>query len=192
MSSTTFSVSGPPEDLGERAAASSDRPERGPDATGVLAGHSPTRYRPLGGYVAVMSTFTGAATAFGVWFRRSGRELPEAISVRDLLLLTVASHKAARVIARDRVTSGVRAPFTTFEHDAGPGEVAERARGRGVRRAIGELLVCPYCLGMWTSAALTAMLLVAPRLTRWLASVLTIFSGSELLQAVHRSKAPER
>ena len=192
MSSTTFSVSGPPEDLGERAAAGSDRPERGPDATGVLAGHSPTRYRPLGGYVAVMSTFTGAATAFGVWFRRSGRELPEAISVRDLLLLTVASHKAARVIARDRVTSGVRAPFTAFEHDAGPGEVAERARGRGVRRAIGELLVCPYCLGMWTSAALTAMLLVAPRLTRWLASVLTIFSGSELLQAVHRSKPPER
>ena len=97
----------------------------------------------------------------------------------------MASHKAARTIAKDRVTSGVRAPFTTFEHDEGPGEVAERARGRGVRRAIGELLVCPYCLGMWTSAALTGMLLVVPRFTRWLAAVLTIFSGSELLQQIH-------
>ena len=27
----------------------------------------------------------------------------------------------------------------------------ERARGDGWRRTIGELLVCPYCLGMWIS-----------------------------------------
>ncbi len=151
-------------------------------------GHSPAQYRPLGGYVALMSTFTSAACAFAIWFRRSGRKLPDAISVNDLALLTVASYKAARVITKDRVTSGVRAPFTTFEHDEGPGEVAERARGRGLRRAIGELLVCPYCLGMWTAAALTGMLLVVPRFTRWLASVLTIFAGSELLQGFHHRR----
>ena len=135
-----------------------------------------------------MSTFTSTACAFAIWFRRSGRKLPDAISVNDLALLTVASYKAARVITKDRVTSGVRAPFTTFEHDEGPGEVAERARGRGVRRAIGELLVCPYCLGMWTAATFTGMLLVVPRFTRWLASVLTIFAGSELLQGVHHRR----
>jgi hypothetical protein len=51
---------------------------------------------------------------------------------------------------------------------------------------VGELLVCPYCLGMWTSAGLTAMLLVFPRFTRWFASVLSIFFGAELLQIVYK------
>jgi hypothetical protein len=132
-----------------------------------------------------MATFSGLATGFATWFRRSGRELPEHIGARDFALLTVASHKSARMITRDRVTSAVRAPFTRFQSDAGPGEVNEAARGRGLRRAVGELLVCPYCLGMWSSAFLTALLLVFPRFTRWFCTVLSVFFGSEILQIAH-------
>ena len=151
-----------------------------------FAGHSPHQERPLGGYATLTGTFTALAGGFGVWFRRSGRHLPDEMSTRDLLLLTVAAHKAARTLAADRVTSAVRAPFTEFQGDAGPSEVHERARGRGLRRAVGELLVCPYCLGMWMSGLLTAMLLVWPRFTRWLASVWAIFFGSEVLQIAYR------
>src|SRR5689334_19008334 len=82
-------------------------------------------------------------------------------------VLTVASHKAARLITKDKVTAAVRAPFTEYQGPGGPGEVEEAPRGDGLRHAIGELLVCPYCLGMWTSAFMTAGLLVAPRFTRW-------------------------
>jgi hypothetical protein len=156
-----------------------------PERRLIAEPHAPGRERPLASYGVLMGTFSGLAAAFAGWFRRSGRELPDRIDPRDLALLTVASHKAARMIAKDRVTSAVRAPFTRFQNDAGPGEVDEAARGRGLRRAIGELLVCPYCLGMWTSAALTALLLVFPRFTRWFASVLTMFFGSELLQFVY-------
>lgn len=139
----------------------------------------------MGGYAVLMGAFTALAVGFGVWFRGSGRELPDSISARDLALVTVASHKTSRLITRDRVTSTVRAPFTEFQGDAGPGEVNERARGRGLRRAVGELLVCPYCLGMWVSAVLTASLLVFPRFTRWFAAVLTAFFGSELLHIAY-------
>jgi hypothetical protein len=149
-------------------------------------GHSPGRPRPLKGYGVLMGTFGALATLFSTWFRASGRELPEAIAPRDLALLTVASHKTARMIAKDRVTSTIRAPFTEFQSDDGPGEVNEAARGSGIRRAVGELLVCPYCLGMWTSAGATALLLVFPRFTRWMATVMTIFSGSELLQIAYK------
>ena len=149
------------------------------------AGHSPERERPLGGYAVLMGTFTGLSVGFGAWFRSSGRRLPDAISARDLALVTVASHKASRLITRDRVASAVRAPFTEFQSDAGPGEVNERARGRGLRRAIGELLVCPYCLGMWMSAGMIASLLVFPRFTRWFCSVLVTFFGSELLHIAY-------
>jgi uncharacterized membrane protein len=43
---------------------------------------------------------------------------------------------------------------------------------------------------MWTSAFLTAGLLVAPRFTRWVASVLTIFFGADVLQIAYK-KAEE-
>lgn len=150
-----------------------------------LAAHSPGRDRPLGGYAALMGAFTALAVAFGTWFHRSGRHLPESVSARDLALITLATHKTSRLITRDRVTSAVRAPFTEFQGDAGRGEVNERARGRGLRRALGELLVCPYCLGMWVSAALTASLLVFPRFTRWFAGVLVSFFGSEVLHIAY-------
>jgi hypothetical protein len=156
-----------------------------PSGEKIAEQHSPDRERPLASYGVLMATFSTLSAAFATWFHRSGRDLPDRIDPRDLALLTVASHKAARMIAKDRVASAVRAPFTRFQDDAGPGEVDEAARGHGLRRAIGELLVCPYCLGMWTSAALTAMLLVFPRFTRWFASVLTMFFGSELLQFVY-------
>ena len=107
------------------------------------------------------------------------------MSAGDLALITVATHKTSRLIAKDRVTSTVRAPFTRFQGDAGPGEVDDAARGHGLRRAIGELLVCPYCLDLWTAAA-TASLLLAPRATRWITAILTVTSGADTLQIVYK------
>jgi hypothetical protein len=153
----------------------------------AFEGHSPEQERPLGGYAVLMGAFAALAGGFSAWFRVSGRELPERMEARDLALVTVATHKASRLIAKDRVASTVRAPFTRFEHDAGPGEVSEAARGRGLRRAIGELVVCPYCVGMWISAAFAAGLLVAPRFTRWSAAVLAALFGADVLHVAYRN-----
>jgi hypothetical protein len=157
---------------------------------GAFQGHSPQQERPLGGYAVLMGLFAGIAGGFAAWFRASGRELPERMEARDLALITLATHKASRLVAKDRVTSTVRAPFTRYEDDAGPGEVSEAARGRGLRRAIGELSICPYCIGMWISAMFAAGLLVAPRFTRWFAAVLAALFGADLLQIAYK-KAEE-
>jgi Protein of unknown function (DUF1360) len=153
---------------------------------GLLSGYAPGEERPLASYAWLTGAFAGAAIAFSEWMRRSGRELPEQIAPGDLALMTVATHKAARLLAKDRVTSAVRAPFTRFQEEGGPGEVEEQARGRGLRRALGELLICPYCLSVWIATAFAAGLVVAPRPTRWTASVLTAVFGSDLLQASYR------
>lgn len=150
-----------------------------------FAGHSPEQERPLGGYAALMSVFSALSGGFALWFSRSGRRLPERIDARDIALMSVAAHKSSRLVTKDRVSSAVRAPFTTFQDDAGPAEVDEQARGHGLRLAIGELLVCPYCLAMWISAALTAGLLVAPRPTRAIATVFTVLSASDVLQLAY-------
>jgi hypothetical protein len=152
----------------------------------AVAGHSPQRERPLAGYATLTATFMSAAAAFTTWFVRSGRRPPERMALGDMALLAVASHKAARTVTHDRVASALRAPFTEFQHDAAPAEVSERARGHGLRLALGELLTCPYCMGMWFSGLFTASLLVFPRATRWVASELSIFFASEVLQVVYR------
>ncbi len=152
----------------------------------AFAGYSPEEEKPIRSYAVLLSVFSALAGTFALWFRTSGRELPDRMEGRDLILVTVASHKAARMISKDRVTTPIRAPFARFEGEGGPGEVSEKARGEGLRRAIGELLVCPYCLGMWTSAGFAAGLLVVPRFTRWVASVLVSFFGSEMLQIAYR------
>jgi hypothetical protein len=155
-----------------------------------FAGHSPRQERPLGGYAVLMGAFAAVAGGFAAWVRSSGRELPERVPPGDFALMTVATHKASRLIAKDRVTSTVRAPFTRFEDDAGPGEVSEEARGHGLRRAIGELIICPYCLGLWVAAAFAAGFIVAPRPTRWVAATLSALFGADAMQIAY-AKAEE-
>jgi hypothetical protein len=142
--------------------------------------------RPVGGYAILLGVFAGLAGGFAAWLSRSGRELPERVAPGDLALVTVATHKASRLVSKDRVTSTVRAPFTRVEGDEDGGELSEAARGTGLRRAIGELLICPYCLGMWIAAAFTAGLIVAPRATRWTAAALSTLFGSDLLQIAYK------
>jgi hypothetical protein len=151
-----------------------------------FAGHSPRQERPLGWYALLISLFSGLAGGFATWFHRSGRELPERMDARDMALVAIAAHKGSRLLGKARVTSAVRAPFTRFQGDAGHSEVDEAARGHGLRRVIGELIVCPHCLATWFAALFVAGLLVAPRPTRWVASALTIVFASDLLQIAYR------
>src|SRR3954452_21692823 len=106
--------------------------------------------KPLKAYTALVGTF-GLAMGAGLLL---SRELPERSSITDLVLLGVATHKYSRLMTKDRVTSVLRAPFVRYLRDAGPGEVEEEARGGGVQHAVGELLVCPYCAGLWIATAL--------------------------------------
>jgi uncharacterized protein DUF1360 len=133
-----------------------------------------------------MGIFASLCGAFGAWFRRSGRELPERIDTGDLVLVSIATHKTSRLVAKDRITSTIRAPFTEYQDDSGPNEVEEKARRSGFGRAVGELILCPYCLGLWVAAAFMAGLLVAPRLTRVVAALFTALSGSDVLQIAYK------
>ncbi len=154
-------------------------------ASSLVEGHS-DQYRPLGGYTALAAAFNGLFVGFLVLAGRRDR-LPDRYGTRDLALLGVATFKFSRLLAKDRVTSFLRAPFTRFQDDSGHGEVEEAARGRGLRLAIGELLICPYCVAQWVAAALVAGLAIAPRATRAFAAVFTVFGLSDVVQMAYSS-----
>ena len=148
-----------------------------------VEGHA-DQHRPLATYGVLVALFNAAFVGFLVLAGRRGR-LPARYDTRDLVLLGVATFKISRLLAKDRVTSVIRAPFTRFEEDAGHGEVEEAARGTGAQRAIGELLICPYCLAQWVATALVAGLALAPRSTRAVAAAFTIFGLSDVVQLAY-------
>lgn len=141
--------------------------------------------RPLWPYTVLSGTFVAGLSGLLIAGKRSRGELPERIDAADLVLLGIASHKMSRLLTKDKVAAFLRAPFVEYQGSAGAGEVEERPRGTGVRRALGELLVCPYCMGEWVAGGLVGGLLVRPRLTRTLASVMAVRAISDFLQAAY-------
>ncbi len=144
-------------------------------------------HRPLAGYAVLTAAF-GAALGGGL---ATARDLPERLSTGDVVLAGIATHKVSRLIAKDKVTGFLRAPFTRFQEKAGHGEVEEEARGRGVRYATGELLICPYCLAQWVAGAFVVGYVHAPRVTRLLAGMWTAHAIADAVQLAY-SAAEQR
>lgn len=134
---------------------------------------------PLGGYAALVGAYTTIFGGIGALLARS-RRLPR-LSPGDIALAGVATHKLTRILTRDWVTIPLRAPFTEFVESSGSGEVEEKARGTGIRRALGDLLTCNYCTGPWIAGALVAGMAAAPRATRAIASVFAAVAVSDFL-----------
>lgn len=137
------------------------------------------------GYLALMALYNSLLCAALLAAKRSGR-LVARPRAEDLLLVAIATQRLSRLVAKDRVTSALRAPFTAYEGEGGPGEVEERARGRGLRRAVGELLICPFCIAQWIGTALAFGLLFAPRVTRFVAGVFSVVAIADLLQLLYK------
>ena len=137
-------------------------------------------HRPLAGYAALTGTLAAAFAAGLVKAR-----LPERLAPQDVVLAGVATHKLSRLIAKDKVTSFIRAPFTEFQEPSGKGEIEEKPRGRGLRLATGELLVCPYCVAQWIAAGFAVGYVRAPRFTRLLAGLYTMYAISDGLQLAY-------
>ncbi len=145
------------------------------------AGHE----RPLGGYLGVLSIYTGGAAAAAVVGKLLNRRLPGRVSTGDLMLVGLATHKLSRMIAKDPVLSPFRAPFTKFVGQSGEAELAEEVRGQGFQHAVGELITCPFCLAQWVATALVGGLVLAPKSTRLLSSALTAKAISDTAQLLY-------
>ncbi len=131
----------------------------------------------LGFYIASVAVLTGAAL--------EQDRLPKRFHLLDLALLGIATHKWSRIIAKDRITGILRAPFVDYIRSAGTSEVEEEPRGHGFQRGIGTLISCPYCTAPWCATALAFGLIFAPRVTRFFAGILASVAVSDFLQRVY-------
>jgi hypothetical protein len=144
--------------------------------------------RPLGGLLGAMGVYSTVVAAGAAALRASGRELPDRIPPGDAVLLTIGTFRLARRIAKDPITSPIRAPFTAYRGTSGEAEVAEEVREHGgVKHAVGELITCPFCLAQWVATAFVFGYATAPRATRLAALTMTMVAGADVLQFVYDS-----
>jgi hypothetical protein len=137
---------------------------------------------PLAGYATLATVFAGGAALFAVAARRHGVRLPDRVPPWDVALLGTATFKASRLLSKDRITSFVRAPFTRRAEEGAGGEVNDAPRGQGVRRAVGELVSCPFCTAAWVAGTLVACYASAPRAARLVCAGLSAVTVADWLQ----------
>jgi Protein of unknown function (DUF1360) len=123
--------------------------------------------RPLPEYAALAAAFGAVLAGF---LTVAGRQLPERISLTDTVRIGLASYKVGRLIAKDRVASFVRAPVTEDPEATEP-------KREGAARAMGELVTCPHCIGLWAASGFAYAFVLFPRQTRL---VTTIFGGQAI------------
>jgi hypothetical protein len=129
--------------------------------------------RPYPEYAALTGAFAAVVGGFLLF---ASRRLPERIGFGDVVRIGLASYKIGRLVAKDDVTSWVRAPVTKDEEGSEP-------KPEGAARALGELVTCPYCVGVWTSAGLSCALVLLPRETRLVTTIFSAQAVADFLNA---------
>ncbi|MFC5815955.1 DUF1360 domain-containing protein [Nonomuraea harbinensis] len=140
--------------------------------------------RPLGAYARIIGVYGTVVAAAAVAAKLTGRRPPERIGPMDVALMAACTHKLARLLAKDPVTSPIRAPFTRFEGVSGPSELKEEPRN-----TVGELVSCPFCIAQWAATGYAIGLVFAPRATRLVGAAMTAVAASDWLQFAYAKLA---
>ena len=138
-------------------------------------------------YATLMAVFNLILALFLLITKASRHPLPQRMDTKDIALLGIATHKLSMIGAKDAVTSPLRAPFAEHQETESQKSVQEKPRGEGLQRSIGELLTCHFCLGLWVAAFLSYGLVLAPRVTRLIASIFVILALSDHLHQIYKA-----
>jgi hypothetical protein len=145
----------------------------------TVVAERPSKSPPYAAYAAITGVFVGGLGLAGVAARVLDRN-PACQTPVDFVVLSIASFKAARTLARGEVTSFLREPFVQGEAHEGDEDPVESG---DYRQAIGELVTCSRCGGTWVAAGLATTQILAPRFGRLLTWSLAAAGINDWLQA---------
>jgi Protein of unknown function (DUF1360) len=101
----------------------------------------------------------------------------EPVRSTELLPIGLATFALSKLVAKEKVDAWVRVPFVE-EHGGD-----RRPKGTGLRYAVGELLTCTRCVGVWSALGLTALRVTRPREARVVNAVLGASAINDVAQA---------
>jgi hypothetical protein len=97
----------------------------------------------------------------------------EPVRAGEVLPLGLATFALSKLVAKEKVDAWVRDPFV---EDGEP-------KGTGLRYAVGELITCTRCVGVWSALGLTALRVTRPREARVVNAVLGASAINDVAQA---------
>jgi uncharacterized protein DUF1360 len=136
---------------------------------------APTQPHDYAAINAVWASLLG-----GLIMATRGRASTDPIQGRELIPLAAATFAVSKAVARERIGSWVREPFV--EEDNGDGE-RQRPKGRGLRRALGELVTCTRCVGTWSALGVVGLRVMHPEAGRTVSTILASSAANDWLQA---------
>jgi Protein of unknown function (DUF1360) len=104
------------------------------------------------------------------------------IGALKLLVFGLAAYRAANVLSNEAVTKPLRAPFV--EESEKDGKVVEKPKNSGFKGAMGHLIYCPSCTGLWLSAALVYSYVFFPGPTFLVALFLALSAIERIVSAL--------
>jgi hypothetical protein len=125
-------------------------------------------------YAALNAVWVSLAVAVVVGSR--GRSSEDPITGRELVPLAAATFAISKAVARERIGTWVREPFV--DETAG-----QKPKGRGLRRAVGELVTCTRCVGTWSALGVVGLRVLHPEAGRTVSVVLASSAANDWLQA---------
>jgi hypothetical protein len=145
-------------------------------------------------YLLLWGLFLFVARAVGaIW--------PREISGMDLLLLSLATFRLTEIVTEEKVARVIRAPFAdevTVQKENGEEETQEVPRGTGFRRVVGEMILCPWCTGVWIATLLTFAWVLIPAVAKVILIAFAVAAGGMIFQITTklldrtRTSIPER
>jgi hypothetical protein len=117
--------------------------------------------------------------------RSLGRPIPPEFTGLDVVLLCLATFRLTEVITEEKVARFIRAPFCVRKKMIGADgkeSFEEEPCGAGVRRVIGELVLCPWCTGIWIASTLTFLYVFTPDVARVVLLAFGVAAGGMLFQ----------
>ena len=142
-------------------------------ANGANSAHADPPTKPVD-YAALNALWMTLAAGVVVSTRGRAREHP--IELRELVPLSAATFALSKAVARERIGSWVREPFVDEEDGSKP-------RGRGLRRAVGELVTCTRCVGTWSALGVVGRRMASPEAGRAVSTILAASAANDWLQA---------
>ncbi len=136
-------------------------------------------------YTLFFYTYLALWAVFVLSMHRAGAVWPHAVSGMDVLLLCLATFRVTEVVTEEKVARCLRAPFCEIKRMGGPDgtEVQEEVpAGRGLRRGIGEMLLCPWCTSIWVATLLTFFWILAPSIARLVMIAFAAAAGGLLFE----------
>ncbi|MED0674308.1 DUF1360 domain-containing protein [Aneurinibacillus thermoaerophilus] len=107
--------------------------------------------------------------------------MPE-LSWIHLVILIFASFRLTHLLVFDEITSFIRAPFLAITHEEDvDGQTIQHIeiKGTGLRRLIGKLLSCYWCVGIWSAALVVTLYWFLP--TSFIFLVILAIAGAAAL-----------